>query len=60
MTPEDLQKQFGTQLNIARALGVSAPSVSLWFSNKRVPLLRQYQVEKMTRGRLKADESQTA
>ena len=46
-------KFFGTQSEMARALGVEPPSVSEWKSG--IPLIRQYQIELATKGELKAD-----
>jgi DNA-binding transcriptional regulator YdaS (Cro superfamily) len=55
MTPSDLKKKWKTQTAIAEALGVGQSAVAQWFIAKRVPILRQYQIERLTRGRLKAD-----
>lgn len=56
MKPKDLLDFFETQLGVAKALGISPPSVNRWFTTGKIPLLRQYQIEKVTKGALKADE----
>lgn len=54
MTPEQVIKHFGGVNNTARALKVAPPSISEWLSNGRVPELRQFQIQHMTHGKLKA------
>lgn len=44
---------FGSQAAAARALGIRQASVSEW--TRRVPPLRQLQIERITQGRLRAD-----
>lgn len=56
MTPDDLLKFFGTKAEIARALGPEPASVGEWFKNNSVPELRQYQVELVSKGRLRSDK----
>ena len=46
---------FGTKTAIAKALGVRPPSVTLW--GDRIPPIRQLQIERMTKGALRADDS---
>jgi len=57
MTPEDVRKIWPTQMALARALGVTQSSVSEWFAEggPGIPVLRQMQIQRLTRGRLKAD-----
>lgn len=56
MTAQDLLEYFGTKAAIARALGVSSPSVAEWFDpDIGVPDGRQYQAQIATKGKLKAD-----
>ena len=47
LTPDDLLDHFGTQVAIARALGISEGAVSRWFTLGVVPALRQYQLAEM-------------
>jgi hypothetical protein len=56
MTPKDLEEHFGSKPEIARALGVSLPSVYDWFNAGEVPEGRQYQVELATNGALRASK----
>jgi len=46
---------FGSQAALAKALGVSRSSVSEWHD---VPVGRQYQLEVITRGALKAEHEE--
>lgn len=55
MNPQQCLNHFGSQRAIARALGISDPSVSLWFKNDRIPELSQLRLEEATQGVLKAD-----
>jgi len=54
MTYDDLITYYGSQIEIARALGISSPSVCEW-QTIGVPPLRQLQIEALTRKKLKAD-----
>ena len=56
MKPSDLLTIYETQLDVAKALKIAAPSVNRWFTTGKIPLLRQYQIERLTKGVLKADE----
>ena len=53
MKTKDVIDHFGTIALLAKAIGVKAPSIYSW--GVKVPALRQYQIEKKTRGRLKAE-----
>ncbi|MDP2322538.1 MAG: Cro/CI family transcriptional regulator [Gammaproteobacteria bacterium] len=52
MKTSDAIKHFGTAAELARALGIQRQSISGW--GKTVPLARQYQIERLTAGKLKA------
>ncbi|WP_456267678.1 Cro/CI family transcriptional regulator [Kushneria sp. AK178] len=43
----------GRKIDLAKALGISASAITLW--GESIPMLRQFQIESLTRGRLKAD-----
>ena len=45
---------FGTQGALSRALGVTRASVSVWFANDRMPPKRAIEIEKITKGKIKA------
>jgi len=55
MDRESAIKHYGTARALARALGVSEGAVSQW---KAVPRLRQYQLEVMTGGALRAERQE--
>jgi DNA-binding transcriptional regulator YdaS (Cro superfamily) len=46
---------YGSKAAVARALGISAVAVTRW--KDEVPPLRQLQLERMTKGALRADDS---
>lgn len=52
MKTSDAVRYFGTQAALAKALGIKRQSINDW--GDTVPLARQYQIERMTRGKLKA------
>lgn len=56
MKPHDVIAAFGgTQASAARALGVTQGAISQWVVAGRVPILRQYQIEALTQGALRAE-----
>lgn len=57
MTPVDLLLYYESQSAIARAAGITQPSVWEWFENGYVPEGRQYQFEVLTKGKLLADRA---
>lgn len=52
----DAVSHFGTQERLAKALGIEQGSISSW-NRELIPLARALQVEKITKGKLKADLS---
>jgi len=48
-------KHYGTIKKLARALGIKPPSVYDW--GPIVPKQRQYELERITKGKLRADWS---
>ena len=52
MKTTDAVRYFGTKSELARALGITKQSITSWADT--VPLARQYQLERLTGGRLKA------
>jgi len=52
MTKSQAVKYYGSQAKLARALKIKQPSLAAW---KRVPGLRQLQLEQLTGGKLQAD-----
>ncbi|GLO23531.1 Cro/CI family transcriptional regulator [Pseudomonas putida] len=57
MTKSQAIKHFGSISALAKALGVTYEAVRQW---QEVPELRQYQIERLTRGDLKADQKGAA
>ena len=53
MTKTQAVRHFGSQAKLAAALGIRQPSVAQW--GDRPPLPRQYQIQVLTHGRLRAD-----
>lgn len=54
MTYDDLVKHFGRPSRIAEALGVAPATVTGWRKDG-IPSARQFVIQTMTRGRLKAE-----
>ena len=57
MTKSQAIKYFGSISALAKALGVTYEAVRQW---QEVPELRQYQIERLTGGDLKADQKGAA
>ena len=53
MKTKDAQQHFGSRRAMAEALGISVSAIGLW--GDKVPELRQYQIEVLTDGKLKAE-----
>lgn len=53
MTYEQAIAHYGTQVNLAAALGIKQPAVSQW--GRVIPPSYQYQLEVITGGKLRAD-----
>lgn len=51
---QELKKHFGTQAEAARALKTSPQVVSMWKKNG-IPLGRQYEIQFLTGGKLRAE-----
>lgn len=58
MKKADAVKHYGSPSALAKALGITLQAVGQWGDD--VPELRQYQLEKLTGGKLKADTSETS
>ena len=54
MKYEDVIDHFGSQQAVADAIGIKQPSVAAW-KEAGIPEPRQFQLEVITDGRLKAD-----
>lgn len=58
MSKQEAISYFGSAANIARLLKISRGAVSLW--PDRLPMLRQYQLAKLSGGALRVDDDATA
>lgn len=54
MNKQDAIQHFGSSTKLAQALGISKQAVSQW--EDELPIGRQYQIEVVTEGKLKAGE----
>ena len=52
MKKQEVIKHFGSVAALARALDISPSAIYMWTD---VPLARQYQIEVLTRGKLKSE-----
>lgn len=57
MTKKKAIEHFGSISALARALGVTYEAVRQW--GEVIPELRQYQLERLTAGALKADQKKS-
>ena len=53
MNTQNAIEFFGSKAKLARALDIKAPSIHNW--GEQVPKQRQYELERITKGALKAD-----
>lgn len=53
MTPQQVIEYYDTQEKAAKALDVTQQAIARWVASGSVPELRQYQIEKITKGKLK-------
>lgn len=54
MNIDQVIKHFGSQVEAARQLGVTQPTLSNWRSRGKIPQLQQLRIQHLTRGKLKA------
>jgi transcriptional repressor of cell division inhibition gene dicB len=58
MNMNDAIKHFGSKTKLAAALGIHPSAVTQW--GESVPEIRQYQIQVLTKGKLKASASRSA
>lgn len=58
MKTQEAADFFGGKKKLADALGVSASAVTQWGEN--IPVIRQYQIQVLTKGKLKAKADKPA
>jgi DNA-binding transcriptional regulator YdaS (Cro superfamily) len=51
---QEIIRQFGSQVELARQLGVTQAAVAQWVSDEKVPPYRAIQIERITDGQFKA------
>lgn len=55
MRPKDVTSFFSTQIEAARAIGVSKQAISSWIRRKKIPIDQQIKLEIASKGKLRAD-----
>ena len=55
MKLQDVLNYFGNQNRTAIQLGISREAVRKWVVKNEVPILRQYQIQELTKGALKVN-----
>lgn len=56
MKPQDVRDHFGTWRKAMEELCLSKNTFLYWGRKKKIPYATQKRIEKMTKGKLKADE----
>jgi DNA-binding transcriptional regulator YdaS (Cro superfamily) len=56
MKLDQVVKHFKTQTAAAKVLGVTQPTLSNWKTRGFIPAIQQLRIEKITKGKLKADK----
>lgn len=51
----EVLKLFGTQTNMAKQLDVTRQATTEWKRTDNIPRMRQYQIELLTKGKLRAE-----
>ena len=51
---QEIIRQFGSQVELARQLGVTQAAVAQWVGDAKVPPYRAIQIERITDGQFKA------
>ena len=51
---KEIIKWFGSQVELARRLGVTQAAVAQWVADEKVPPYRAIQIERITEGQFKA------
>lgn len=54
MDTNDLREHFGSLTAAAKAIGTSIQVVSAWNTKNRIPIGRQYEIQVLTGGKLRA------
>ena len=54
MILNEIVEHFGSQSELARALGIDRANVSMWIANHAVPSIHAINIERLTKGKFKA------
>jgi DNA invertase Pin-like site-specific DNA recombinase len=57
MTPEQVVEHFGGKAETAAALNVTRQVVYLWLKKQKIPEPRAYQIQVITKGKLKVSHN---
>lgn len=60
MRTDEAIKFFGSKKKLGKALGIKAPETSIWYWGEFPPMARQYEIQALTKGKLKADKAHDA
>lgn len=58
MTTQEAAHYFGSRVKLAAALGITPAAITFW--GERPPITRQYQIEVLSGGALKAEKKSVA
>jgi len=58
MKTKDAAEFFGSKSKLAMALDIYPSAITQW--GEEVPLIRQYQIQVLSKGKLKADKAKAA
>jgi len=56
MILNEIVEHFGSQSELARALGIDRANVSMWIANRTVPSVHAINIERLTKGKFRAVE----
>lgn len=55
MKPNDLIEYYKGEVKAAAEIGVSVTTVRNWIASNKIPRLKQYAIQALTKNKLKAD-----
>lgn len=58
MSLEEAVSYFGSGYRLCRALSIKEQNYTQWKQSKKIPLIQQLILEKLTQGKLKADDKE--
>lgn len=60
MTLDSVLEHFKTKAAIARSMDITPQAVQQWFDAGKIPFARQFQLQVITKGKLKASNQRAA